>query len=53
MYARYQTGEEELYNLKADPYELMNSAAGSPLLPQLRVKNESLCDPPPPGYTFP
>jgi len=53
MYARYQTGEEELYNMKADPYQLMNSAAGSPLLPQLRVKNESLCDPPPPGYTFP
>ncbi len=56
MFVAYQTGEEELYDLTKDPYELQNRASDpayasvrSGLLARLR----QLCRPPPPGYTVP
>lgn len=53
VYIRYATGEEELYDLEADPFELSNlatdpSAAG--LLSSMRAQLDVLCDPPPPGF---
>jgi arylsulfatase A-like enzyme len=56
MYARYKTGEEELYDLAADPYEQANVAADElygAVLAQLRDETRTRCDPPPPGYTWP
>ncbi|MGE5227708.1 MAG: sulfatase [Planctomycetaceae bacterium] len=54
MYARWQGGEEELYDLVADPYELQ-SLASDPTYARLKEKLHSrlarLCSPPPPGYT--
>jgi hypothetical protein len=44
MYARYRTGEEELYNEANDPYELENVASTDPTQLQLmRRKAKSLC----------
>jgi arylsulfatase A-like enzyme len=51
-YVRYATGEEELYDLDADPYELENLAgvpASAGLLEQLRARLRELCVPAPPG----
>jgi N-acetylglucosamine-6-sulfatase len=53
VYIRYATGEEELYDLEADPFELSNlasdpSAAG--LLASMRARLDALCVPPPPGF---
>ena len=49
-YVRYGTGEEELYDLVADPFELANlAAAPSSLLEELRARTRALCVPPPPG----
>jgi N-acetylglucosamine-6-sulfatase len=53
LYASYATGEEELYDLRADPYELQNLAGEATMrqtLEGLRVRTTSLCDPLPPGY---
>ena len=51
MYAVYQTGEEELYNLGKDPFELHNVAAADPgKLDELRQETVQLCDPPPPEF---
>jgi arylsulfatase A-like enzyme len=51
-YVRYSTGEEELYHLTTDPYELQN-LAGAPadagVEAALRVRTAALCNPPPPG----
>jgi N-acetylglucosamine-6-sulfatase len=51
MYVHYATGEEELYDLREDPYELEN-AAGDPRfrtdLAALRIREKGLCNPPPP-----
>lgn len=52
MYAQYDTGEEELYDLAADPYELSN-VAGDPAyqsaLTSIRARMMELCSPLPPG----
>lgn len=51
-YVYYETGEEELYDLLRDPYELDN-LAGEPrmnlILEKLRARLAQLCDPAPPG----
>jgi arylsulfatase A-like enzyme len=52
MYVRYATGEEELYDLVDDPYELRNLAAApgaAELLATMRDRLRVLCDPQPPG----
>ena len=54
-YIRYSTGEEELYDLVADPFELQSKHADpafAALKAQLRAQAQSLCSPPPPGYSF-
>ena len=53
-YVLYQSREEELYDLQADPYELQNQAANpafASLKKQLRARLSILCTPRPPGYT--
>jgi len=55
LYVEYQDGEEELYDLKTDPYELRNAVRDpriAQILEALRLRVRDLCDPPPPGYTF-
>jgi arylsulfatase A-like enzyme len=55
MFARYRTGEEELYDLSADPYEMKNVAGDTRYrseLDRLRATTRALCVPPPPGYTW-
>jgi hypothetical protein len=53
MYVRYVTGERELYDLRADPFELEN-LAGVPALAAVLTERDhrlrELCMPPPPGY---
>lgn len=52
-YVLYQTGEEELYDLRTDPYELRNLARArdtAPTLAALRSRTRELCAPPPPGF---
>ncbi|MFL5736765.1 MAG: sulfatase [Actinomycetota bacterium] len=54
LYVDYQTGEEELYDLKTDPLELQNVAGNSSYAARLKSLHHalvSLCNPPPPGYT--
>ncbi len=54
-YVAYVTGEQELYDLRADPGELQNVApdpAYASVLAARRSRLETLCDPPPPGDTF-
>lgn len=53
MYVRYADGAEELYDLRADPYQLENLAGEpsvAPVLRERRARLAELCDPPPPGY---
>jgi N-acetylglucosamine-6-sulfatase len=53
-YVLYQTGEEELYDLQDDPYELQSQAANpafANLKATLRARLSRLCVPRPPGYT--
>ena len=54
MYIEYSTGEQELYDIRRDPYELHN-LAGRPayqgLLTRLHTRMVRLCNPPPPGFT--
>ena len=55
VYVDYKTGEEELYDLARDPYELRNqarSAAYHPVLSKLRSRLKELCRPAPPGFTL-
>jgi plastocyanin len=52
---KYATGEEELYDLNLDPYQLVNAAKDpgyATVLAQLRARAPILCNPPPPGMTF-
>lgn len=54
-YVQYSTGEEELYDLTADPYELQNKVADpayASMLVDRRTRLHQLCQPPPPGFTF-
>jgi len=55
-FVHYETGEEELYTLGSDPYELVNKI-GKPkwqeTIASLREKTRQLCDPLPPGMTWP
>lgn len=54
-YIRYQSGEEELYVLAKDPYQLNNVAEkrwSASLVRALRQRTSDLCSPPPPGYRF-
>lgn len=52
-YVRYATGEQELYRLGKDPYQLRNVASKRPpKLAQLRAVAKSLCKPVPPGFTW-
>jgi arylsulfatase A-like enzyme len=55
-YVRYSTGEEELYDLVADPFELQSVQADpayADLLASMRQSLTQLCSPPPPGYPTP
>ncbi len=54
-YVAYATGEEELYDLRADPAELRNVASDptyASVLAARRARVRALCDPPPPGDGF-
>ena len=54
VYVSYRTGEHELYDLRADPYELENLAGRRPdLEARLAATLKTLCDPPPPGFGSP
>ena len=54
IYVKYQTGEEELYDLRTDPNELTNQADNPTYAldkAALYERLKELCRPPPPGYT--
>lgn len=53
-YVSYATGEQEFYDLAADPYELANGASlatNAETIAALRSRLGVLCDPPPPGFS--
>jgi arylsulfatase A-like enzyme len=51
LYAVYDTGERELYDLAADPYQLRNQSMAAPeLRSRLQGVLDRLCQPPPPGF---
>ena len=51
LFASYETGERELYDLEADPFQLRNLTGIEPgVEAQLDTTLRSLCDPPPPGF---
>jgi len=55
-YVYYSSGEEELYDLVADPSQLLNVAsrrAWADELAAFRARVAELCSPPPPGLTLP
>ncbi len=56
MFARYSTGEEELYNLAVDPNELTTNVVGDPTnaseLAQDKAAAEAMCVPTPPGFLW-
>ena len=55
MYTHYATGEEEMYDLVADPLQLVNIAAdpdGISLLASLKALAMDLCSPTPPGFSW-
>jgi arylsulfatase A-like enzyme len=54
-YYQYSTGEEELYDLVNDPWQLENRASDpgyAAVLDQLRADDHVMCDPVPPGFTW-
>jgi arylsulfatase A-like enzyme len=55
LYVDYATHEEELYDVIADPYELVNlvdDPGRAAVLNGLRDQLRALCRPPPPHWTF-
>ena len=53
MFAHYATGEEELYDLFQDPWQLRNVAATRPnKAAELRSLTQTLCQPVPPGFSW-
>ncbi|MGH3027784.1 MAG: sulfatase-like hydrolase/transferase [Gaiellaceae bacterium] len=54
-YVQYGTGEEEIYDMAADPDQLTNRARSPALrksLVSFRRRTLALCNPPPPGMTL-
>jgi arylsulfatase A-like enzyme len=52
-YVRYEDGFEEVYDLRADPWEMANVASDDPdRTASLRARARSECSPPPPGYRW-
>lgn len=47
---RYATGEEELFDLAADPFELRNVVATSPERERMAAMLDAMCRPRPPGW---
>ncbi len=55
LFVRYATGEEELYDLQADPHQLENLAtdpARQDEADRLRALTRRRCRPPPPGFRW-
>ena len=53
MFAHYATGEEELYDMSQDPWQLRNVVATRPRkASELRALTRSLCQPVPPGFSW-
>ena len=55
VYVDYATGEEELYDLSRDPYELTNGANDPAYRAErdaMRERLVQLCSPRPPGFSF-
>ena len=55
VYVDYATGDEELYDLDRDPYEMRNvvrSAGYAEVRQDMRRRLKELCDPRPPGFRF-
>ena len=51
LFVSYDTGDRELYDLEADPFQLRNLAGSAPgLEARLGATLERLCDPRPPGF---
>lgn len=51
LFSRYATGEQELYDLDADPYEMTDIAGtATQRAGDLQRELNVLCDPAPPGY---
>ena len=51
LFSRYATGEQELYDLQDDPYEMTDIAgAATQRAGDLQRELNVLCDPAPPGY---
>jgi N-acetylglucosamine-6-sulfatase len=52
-FVRYGTGEEELYALQDDPFQLKNAVRSRPAkADQMRSLTRQLCDPRPPGFSW-
>jgi N-acetylglucosamine-6-sulfatase len=55
-YVYYVNGEQELYDLRRDPYELQNEVSNPAYADEmtaLQSRLAGLCSPPPPGLTLP
>ena len=55
LFVHYDTGEEELYDLRRDPYQLRNLAtdpARRAELDELRARTKMRCRPPPPRFSW-
>ena len=56
LFTTYNTGEQELYDIAADPYELTNQISNpdeAQTAASLRTEDQELCSPVPPGFVFP